>query len=452
MAAADISRTNGTATNNLKWTYSAWLKRGVIGTNQAIATTRTGTSGPYTNIIINNSDRINIYGPNTSSLNDYNYQTTRYFRDVGAWYHLVVAFDCTLAAAGDRLRIYINGVEETSFVTETNPTQNNTYTMNYTGYTFMVGARTDDSEYWTGDMSHVQFVDGLQLTPTEFGEEDATSGIWKIKTTAYATPGTNGFFLKMEDRTNLDLDSSSNAHTFTTTGTLTATYDNPSNNFCTMNPLDNYYLGGTFTNGSNTVATGGGKEWGTATMGLSAGLWYYESEIVVTAANSNRIGIAYGPATSGSMAFGDTVNDYALYSYDGKIYSNSVANTYGDTWSGTGVILGVYIDLNANKLYFAKDGVIMNSGTGFDITAAASTANGFYTPAVADDHSASSATWACNFGNGYFGTTAVTSAVADAGGIGAFEYDPSDGGASSFDGSAKDFRAICTKNIKAYGG
>ena len=188
-------------------------------------------------------------------------------------------------------------------------------------------------------------------------------------------------------------------------------------------------------------------------MGVSAGLWYYESEIVVNASNSNRIGIAYGPATSSSMGFGDrTGPDYAYYNADGKIYSNGSSTSYGNTWSGTDVILGVYIDLNANKLYFAIDGTIQNSGTGFDITAAASTPSGFYTPAVADDHSSSSATWACNFGNGYFGTDLISSPTADEGGIGAFKYDPSDGGASSFDGAAKDFRAICTKNIKLYGG
>jgi len=143
----------------------------------------------------------------------------------------VVAFDCTLAAAGDRLRLYINGVEETDFSTETDPTQNNTYTMNYTGYTFMIGARTDSSEYWTGLMSHVSFVDGTQLTPSSFGESDSTDGMWKIITSPSVTYGNNGFFLKMEDSSNLDLDSSGNGHTFTTAGTLTATKDNPSKQF-----------------------------------------------------------------------------------------------------------------------------------------------------------------------------------------------------------------------------
>ena len=92
----------------------------------------------------------------------------------------------------------------------------------------------------------------------------------------------------------------------------------------------------------------------------------------------------------------------------------------------------------------------LGSSTGFDITAVGSTLTQYYVPA-ASYWSGTSGVMPHNFGNGYFGTTAVTSAVADAGGEGAFEYDPSRGGAAVFDGSAKDFRAICTKNLATYG-
>ena len=90
----------------------------------------------------------------------------------------------------------------------------------------------------------------------------------------------------------------------------------------------------------------------------------------------------------------------------------------------------------------------MNSGTGITITEASTTQSQMWVPATSYD-SASTGTFEANFGNGYFGTTAVTSGVADAGGEGTFEYDPS---AGTFDGSSKDFRAICTKNLGTYGG
>ena len=430
-----------------KATISFWVKKCGQGTSQYIFFC--GLTGDYSSysfyMKFHTDDTIKIVGASPGTTIDY--KTNRVFRDPTAWMNIVIKLDMTETGT-DRCILYINGVEETSYSTQTAMTGTEWYT-GKSGYRQFIGYAPSEGTYSSVVLSHYHYCDGYAYPASSFGETDATSGIWKINTSPSVSYGTNGFFLKMEDRTNLDLDSSGNALTLTTSGTGTATYDNPNNNFCTMNILDNYYLDGTFTNGNNTVATGGGKEWGTSTFGLSAGLWYYESEIVVTAGNSNRIGIAYGPATSASMGFGDRANDYALYSFDGKIYSNSVANTYGDTWSGTGVILGVYIDLNANKLYFAKDGVIMNSGTGFDITAAASTANGAYFPAVADDHSSMSATWASNFGNGYFGTDLISSPEADAGGVGAFKYNPSTG---TFDGSSKDFRAICTKNIKAYGG
>ena len=96
-----------------------------------------------------------------------------------------------------------------------------------TGYRQHIGYAPSEGTYSSLLLSHYQYIDGTALAPTEFGETDATSGIWKLKTACYGTPGTNGFCLKMEDRTNLDLDSSSNALTMTTSGTGTATYDNP---------------------------------------------------------------------------------------------------------------------------------------------------------------------------------------------------------------------------------
>ena len=292
------------------------------------------------------------------------------------------------------------------------------------------------------------------MDQTTFGEFDVTSGIWKPKTAPSVTYGTNGWFLKFEDRTNLDLDSGTNAFTFTTTGTLTATYDSPSNNFCTMNPLDIYYgLGsgsGIFTQGNTTVTSGAGNyAYPNGTMALSSGKWYWEVEQEAVSggtANYSIIGIVDTPAVSGTYV-GKAANSWGYFGYEGKSKNNQVNTTYGDTFT-TGDIIGVYLDLDNSKLYFAKNGTVQNSGTGISITAVASTANGHYVPAVTYWDDPSYGTFNLNFGNGYFGTTAVTSAVADAGGVGAFEYDPSSG---TFDGSSKDFRAICTKNIATYG-
>ena len=85
-----------------------------------------------------------------------------------------------------------------------------------------------------------------QILHQEFGNR---------KTAPSVTYGTNGFFLKMENSGAMGTDSSGNSNTFTVSGTLTQNVDTPSNNFATMNPLDNFYANGTFANGNNTVTS-----------------------------------------------------------------------------------------------------------------------------------------------------------------------------------------------------
>ena len=199
-----------TAGNRRTWTFSAWVKRGTLGARQGIYNVN-GGSNPYTffEFLASDALRIEDYDGGT----DTDLITDRLFRDTGAWYHLVVAYDTTQTTNTDRIKLYVNGVQETSFSTETYCAEDFDTEMNTT---VQVDFGREQSNYFDGEMSWVQLVDGLQLAPTEFGEVDSTSGIWKIKTTPYATPVTNGFCLKMEDRTNLDLDSSSNAFTWTT--------------------------------------------------------------------------------------------------------------------------------------------------------------------------------------------------------------------------------------------
>ena len=431
-----------TAGNQKTWTVSMWVKRGDVETQQCLMSVEDGAA--YVLFKFNASEYFEWRGETGAA----RFITTRVFRDPAAWYHIVVACDTTESVEADRFKIYVNGVQETDFGTETYPALNSDTYVNKSGGYLRVGSDEVPGSYLNGSMSWVQLVDGLALAPTEFGSVDATSGIWKIKPGAYATPGTNGFCLAMEDRSNLDLDTSSNAHTFTTTGNITANYDNPSNNFCTINPLDNYLAASTFSNGNNTLVTHSGNySYNTGTMGLSAGLWYWEEKIG-SSSSYDMVGIADNPTLSTTGWLGYYTYSYGYRSDTGQVYTGTSGSAYGGTYT-TGDIIGVYLDLTANKLYFAKNGTLENSGTGVSITAAASTTHGHYLPGVGEYGSSSAGTYNLNFGNGYFGTTAVTSAVADEGGIGAFEYDPS---AGTFDSASKDFRAICTKNIKAYGG
>ena len=293
MASAYLYRTNGTPTDGQKMTFSTWLKLGDMVLQQSIFGSLTG-GGVYTQIkfmkgddTANHGNRLRVEATSVES-NAMDLKTTRLFRDPGAWYHLVVAFDTTQAVAADRCKIYVNGVQETDFDTETYPTQNDTLDFSKSATVAQVMSY-NNTEHWTGCLAHTHFIDGLQYAASDFGETDSTSGIWVAKTSPSVTYGDQGFFLKYQDTSNYGDDSSGNTNDLTMSGTITQTKDTPDNNFCTMNPLDNYFNDASFSNGNNTVYTDGGAvyTYNTATYHLSTGKWYWEVKL---AAGTNGAG------------------------------------------------------------------------------------------------------------------------------------------------------------------
>ena len=222
--------------------------------------------------------------------------------------------------------------------------------------------------------------------------------------------------------------------------------DTPTNNFCVMNSLDNYIASSTFSEGNLKIVTPSSNyQYNTGTFGLTAGKWYFEMKMT-TNATGDFVGIA-GRVCGGALHMAGYYNDtWAYSSYDGKYFTNNTGSSYGDSWATDDTIIGVYIDLDNNKLYFAKNGTVQNSGTGISITDPASVTNGAYHPSVGDNWNGDSGTYHMNFGNP---TYALSSAQSDTNGYGSFEYDPSSG---TFDGSSKDFLAICSKNLGSDGG
>jgi len=446
-------------TDNNTWTFSCWFKRAAVTTEMSLF------SG---DIDGSNQTKCRLMGDGTIQFMDYQSSantgkltTLRKFRDPTAWYHIVCVWDSDNGTAGDRMKMYINGVEETAFSDDVNPSSGQATVLNANTRVMRVG-RDYDGGYWQGCISHVQFVDGLALAPTEFGEFDSTSGIWKLKTGSYATPGNNGFHLKMEDASNLDLDSSSNTKSFTTTGDLTPTKDNPSNNFCTMNPLDNYLQEKTYSCGNNKVVSADSSivAWNTATLPLIApftGKWYWECLIDGAAtSNYNFIGWVskYVTAASGTTAhlndgFSGVGGQRILYDgSDGNI-RHVTGGSYGDAFT-TGDYIGVYTDFDNNKIYFSKNGVIQASGTGWTIVPTDAHSD-FWSPSLGFG-TGSGLDVSYNFGNGVFGSTVLTGTTfSDNDSIGTFKYSPNASGASSFDSSAKNFMALCTTNISTYG-
>jgi len=443
MASTQINYTQGTPTNAIKYTLSMWVKRSNTFAGDSNYLASVWVDGNNHWCMRFNDDQLDIYDYISSSTTT-QLKTSRKFRDPTAWYHIVYVYDSANSTAGDRQKIYVNGVEETSFATDTNPGSSAASVLNVSGRVLTLGARNSAS-YFDGSMSWVQFVDGAALAPTEFGEVDSTSGIWKIKTTPYATPGNNGFCLKMEDRSNLDLDSSSNAFTFTTTGTGTATYDNPSNNFCTMNPLRPNSISQTYSNGNNTfIRTGTGGQMN-GTLGITKGKWYYECLIddywqyigwTVPSLNTSQTAAC---SDSGSGFYGVYANATNMSSYANGV--NSALTGY--TVMAAAQYISIAFDADNGELYYGTNGVWGNSSNPVTRTNPFLTSvpvTDFVVPAIGQGTGSRSSTIKMNFGNGYFGTTSSGTTEADDAGIGQFKYDVPAG-----------FHTLCTKNIKAYG-
>jgi hypothetical protein len=299
-------------------------------------------------------------------------------------------------------------------------------------------------------MSHFYFIQGYNYAASTFGETDSTSGIWKIKTSAsvdYDGTGGNSCFLKMEDRTNLDLDSGDNSLTMTTTGNLTATEDNPSNNFCTWNPST--FAGSKWTLANGNTSTNGipsTNNWRSliSTLAASSGKYYFEvkpTSIESTDPNNFVIGIADIDQVSqveDNGTFSNATRGYGYIASNGYKENSGSPVAWGATYTANDII-GCAFDLDNNKIYWSKNGTWQDSGdptSGSTGTGSAyNLADGYvYTPAFSSYYS--NEKMSANFGNGYFGTTAVASAGTNASNNGIFEYDVPTG-----------YTAFCTKGI-----
>jgi len=432
--------------SSIKGTFSAWIK--VDGT------------GNEMNILSHFQDTSNVFSIATSGSSvyvvDYNsgyslqLATNRIMRDPSAWFHLYVAIDRSQATADNRNRIFINGVEETSFSNRTNYSQQTSgghqdaISMNDGQCTMYLGGLGDGNQMFGGYLAEVVWLDGTASAVTNFGEFDEDSGIFKpIDVSGLSSSkGTNGFYLDFEDASNLgndafggtDLTESNIASTNQTTDTCT-------NNFSTMNPLDNYYFGGTFSDGNLTVLSASSPfTYCTSTFGVGAGKWYIEAKW--TSGSYLRFGIVHNPSTAVDDNPGNSAGE-AVYRSDGAIVLNGTeSGGYGSSFA-SGDILSIALDCDNSKIYFAKNGVYQASGVpangtgGTTITDVTTLPSGNYFFTFGDNAGSGTSTVSFNFGSPSF---AISSSNADGNGYGNFEYAVPSG-----------YYALNTKNLAEYG-
>jgi hypothetical protein len=438
MASTYLSRTTVTPTNATKFTFSAWCKIADVAGRKCILGYNGGNH--WYVIQFDNSADLNRFEwveYNSGGTKVVRKYTSASLRDVNGYYHIVCKYDSTQGTVADRTKLYING-EVADLTTNDNPSHMLSAPSALGGHTQLLGAYANGDNHFNGIISHAHYCDGYAYDASSFGETDATTGEWKIKTSPSVTYGNNGFFVLKDG--NSVTDQSGNSNNFTVAGgTLTKTEDCPSNVFATGNPL---YLSASkfnFIQGnlrSNGWSSGTSQTWRSiyGTLGASSGKYYFEmkcdnmysgdtgnialgivsdDQVVQTADNSKFF--------NGSTAYAYAGNGQKLNNDD----SIAGGDSYGSSFTTNDIISCAY-DLDNGKIYWAKNGTWANSGdptSGSTGTGSAFnlTANLTYLPAVANYYDDDR--WSFNFGNGYFGATAVASAGTNASGNGIFEYD-----------------------------
>ena len=422
---AYLSRSIGSG-NQKTFTFSAWVKRGNLGTEQHLFGQREDDNN-RTNIFFTSGDLLNIRSNSSGAGLHVNVITTQVFRDVSAWYHIVVAVDTEDGTAANRVKTYVNGTQVTSFGTETYPAEDATLVIN-NAVSHEVGSYDTSAGYFDGYMAEVVWIDGTQYAASNFGEFNADSpAIWQPTDVSGLTFGTNGFYLDFEASGNLGNDANGGTDWGETNLAATnQTTDTPTNNFCTLNPLDNVSFA---LSEGNLRGTAAASSWHVirSTISISPGAWYFELYSKVGTGNGNtNIGITRveDATVAASAAVASTAWSY---SSNGNIYNNNGIDTdTGATWSAGDIIS---ISFTGSVIKFYKNNSLEHtesSLTGDYMI----TVNGY------DDND-----FIMNFGqDGTFNGNKTAGGNADANGHGDFFYAPPTG-----------FYALNTKNLAEFG-
>jgi hypothetical protein len=440
-------------TSQQKGTISIWYKRTEINTNIGIFQFGDDASGDYLAVRWTSeaNGSLETYRSKISGTSVNIGNTNGAVKDTSAWYHMVIAIDTTQATATNRFRVYRNG-EELAFSTDNRSsiTQNSNMAIGENGKDILIG---EGVYKFNGYIAEVNYVDGQQLSSTDFGEYDSDSGIW-IPKKYTGTYGNNGFYLDFKNASNLGEDQSGNNHDFTLTNITSADQatDTPTNNFCTFNPIFSWFYGGndaksTILNGATTADNVSGTSWKGAvgTIAVNKGKWYWEWE--------NNAG-AFGHRTHGILT-----TEYAVKStYQSDDYSNQIYFRDGSTptirnlidgtastlhnmtayTSNNADVFGIALNMDDQEATFYRNGSAITIDGTSNTTIDISSVDGD-TKYVYPLYSCYGSTEAhYNFGG--FTAMGISSGASDENGYGTFEYAPPSG-----------YFSLCTKNLAELG-
>jgi len=388
-------------------------------------------------------------------------KTNRLFRDPSAWYHIVLALDSTNSTASLRARLYVNGIEETSFATDGRASHSqNTDFLFGGGNPHQISGDPTGNYFYGGYLADFYYVNGTQLAPTSFGETN-DNGVWIPK--AYGgSYGTNGFHLEFKETgtsqnsSGMGADTSGNDNHFAVTNLAATdvTTDTPTNNFATLNPLDNAVLTLSEGNTKATHSDSGGGEENRATLGAANGKWYFEFQIQHTVGSLNPFAVGMMSNTGRNPLESDLKSTEAFTSawhtdssvnrIESRVSGSSTLLNCNLSYPDNGDIVNVAMDLDNGRVFFGKNGTYINDAsgdtgnpsTGANPPVSFTTGGHFYFPAI-HNRGSQGLTVSLNTGQPSF---SISSGNADANGYGNFEYAVPSG-----------YYALCTKNLAEYG-
>jgi hypothetical protein len=457
-----LTRSTGT-TNKRTFTVSVWAKRSTTGARQTLWSSDNNTndtgdgtkggSGNYISFWNNGEFMFGGFGGSFQIRGD------GLQRDIAGWYHIVAQTDTTQATTNDRGKLWINGVQQTTYTSMIGQNIDVKWATN------RIGVRSDQANYsdptfftayMDGYLAELHVVDGQALTASDFGEYDEDSGIWKPKQYA-GTYGTDGYYLKFNNSGNMGEDSSGNDNTFTPvnlSGTTDVTTDTPTNNFATLSPLQRSSTSAVLSEGNckltnNTTSNPWQSSY--STIGMNTGKWYWEYKVD---SQNGSIDPAYGIVADSNTQYQDntygnllgqqdsTASSYGISFYGGSgevyySYNGGFGQTSAFGGHSVGDIICVAVDFDNDAIYFSVNGTYVNSGdptsgasrTGAVITGFANNQTWF----AQGQCYTSSDSISVNFGNAPY---SISSGNSDGNGYGNFEYAPPSG-----------YLALCTQNL-----
>jgi hypothetical protein len=431
--------TIGTTGDRTKGTVSMWIKRTSFGTAQYLWE-QSGADNESGRLFVrfDTDDTLRIATGSTVLR-----VTNRVFRDTSAWYHIVVTIDTTSGTADNRTRLYVNGVEETSFSTKNNFSQNDNTGMNFGAQ--YIGLSVEDSasyESFDGYMAEVFGADGLVYAASDFGEFDS-SGIWKPIDITGLSVGTNGFLMKFENAASMGAATSGHAFSVQNINQNDQSTDTPTNNFCTLNPNVNFkYTTNGIIDGATTFGenTGGGVGGAYGTMAITTGKWYWEAKLVLQP--QHYLGVSAVDDGANVLVTSDPHEVNSTFRFNisaARIeYVNGGSQTYGSLDAFTdfhtaGDIIGIALNMDDNQISIYGNGTLQAAVANTSLFDAAN-------KMVVPFHGTIDDTVQYNFGGFCPYIASLASAATDENGYGTFEYAPPSG-----------YYALCTKNLAEFG-